>query len=200
MLKVGITGGIGSGKTTICKIFETLGIPIYYADARAKEIMHDNENVKQALLHLFGQEAYLSDGALNRPFISKKVFQNKSMLQQLNAIVHPAVLQDTINWFQTHQDKKYVLYEAAIMYESGSYKMLDKVITVFAPIEERIQRTIKRDNIDRKSVLDRMDKQLSEEEKMKKADYIIYNDHTQSLIEQVLATHNSLLELADIKN
>lgn len=200
MLKVGITGGIGSGKTTICKIFETLGIPIYYADTRAKEIMHDNENVKQALLHLFGQEAYLSDGALNRPFISKKVFQDKSMLQQLNAIVHPAVLQDTINWFQTHQDKKYVLYEAAIMYESGSYKMLDKVITVSAPIEERIQRTIKRDNVDRKAVLDRMDKQLSEEEKMKKADYIIYNDHTQSLIEQVLATHNSLLELADIKN
>lgn len=196
MLKVGITGGIGSGKTTVCKIFETLGIPIYYADVRAKEIMNDDDAVKEAIVQLFGQEAYQFDGTLNRPFISEKAFQNKILLQQLNAIVHPAVFNNTMQWYNKYQNEKYTLYEAAIMYESGSYKLLDKIITVYAPIEERILRTMKRDNIDRNAVLDRMDKQLSEDEKMQRADFIIYNDHSQLLINQVLTIHQQLISLA----
>lgn len=192
MLRVGITGGIGSGKTTVCQIFATLGIPIYYADVRAKELMVADAEVIQQIKSLFGDDAY-HKGQLNRKYIADRVFHDKNLLQQLNAIVHPAVFQDTLNWYQTHHDKAYTLYEAAIMYESGSYKLLDKIITVFAPLEDRIERTIQRDHISREEVLERIDKQLPEEEKMKRADFIIYNDHSQPLIEQVLTIHGQLL-------
>lgn len=196
MLKVGITGGIGSGKTTVCQIFATLGIPIYYADTRAKELMISDSDVIHQIKELFGASAYDENGLLNRKHIAEKAFTNKDLLQQLNAIVHPAVFQDTLVWYQTHHEIPYTLYEAAIMFESGSYKLLDKVITVFAPIEDRIERTMKRDNITRKEVLERIDKQLSEEEKIKRADFVIYNDHSQPLIEQVLTIHQQLLLLS----
>ncbi len=196
MLKVGITGGIGSGKTTVCQIFATLGIPIYYADTRAKELMISDSDVIHQIKELFGASAYDENGLFNRKHIAEKAFTNKDLLQQLNAIVHPAVFQDTLVWYQTHHEKPYSLYEAAIMFESGSYKLLDKVITVFAPIEDRIERTMKRDNITRKEVLERIDKQLSEEEKIKRADFVIYNDHSQPLIEQVLTIHQQLLLLS----
>lgn len=196
MLKVGITGGIGSGKTTVCQIFATLGIPIYYADTRAKELMISDSDVIHQIKELFGASAYDENGLFNRKHIAEKAFTNKDLLQQLNAIVHPAVFQDTLVWYQTHHEKPYTLYEAAIMFESGSYKLLDKVITVFAPIEDRIERTMKRDNITRKEVLERIDKQLSEEEKIKRADFVIYNDYSQPLIEQVLTIHQQLLLLS----
>ncbi len=196
MLKVGITGGIGSGKTTVCQIFATLGIPIYYADTRAKELMHTNIDVIQQIKKLFGESAYDDDGQLDRELIAKKAFHDKKILEELNSIVHPVVFQDTLDWYQTHHYKAYTLYEAAIMFESGSYKLLDKVITVFAPLEDRIIRTIKRDHISRNEVLKRIDKQLPEEEKMKRADFIIYNDHSQPLIEQVLTIHQQLISLA----
>lgn len=195
MLKVGITGGIGSGKTTVCKIFETLGIPVYYADDRAKKIMVSNADVIHQVKSLFGEESY-ENGQLNRKLIAEKAFNNKILLQQLNAIVHPAVFQDSFNWFQSHQDKHYVLYEAAIMFESGSYKLMDKTITVFAPIEDRIERTMKRDNITKEEVLERIDKQLAEEEKIKRADFVIYNDHSQPLIEQVLTIHQHIMVIS----
>lgn len=193
MLKVGITGGIGSGKTTVCQIFATLGIPIYYADTRAKELMIVDSDVIHQIKNLFGDDAYTPDGKLNRKHIADRAFTDKNLLQQLNAIVHPAVFQDTLAWYQTHHNQPYTLYEAAIMFESGSYKLLDKVITVFAPLEDRIQRTIQRDKISREEVLERMNKQLPEEEKIKRADFVIYNDHTESLIEQVLVIHRKLL-------
>lgn len=195
MIKVGITGGIGSGKTTVCKIFATLEIPVYYADVRAKELMISNSEVIQKIKKLFGKEAYDDNGQLNRKFIAEKAFSDKNLLQQLNDIVHPAVFQDTQNWFQTHKVKAYTLYEAAIMFESGSSKLMDKMITVFAPLEDRIARIIKRDDISREEVLARVDKQLSEEEKMKIADFIIYNDHSQPLIEQVLTIHQLLISI-----
>ena len=195
MLRVGITGGIGSGKSTVCKIFSTLGIPIYYADDRAKALMISDSNIIQQVKNIFGEDAYTENGELNRKFISQQAFKDKNLLQQLNAVVHPAVFQDTIDWYQTHHDKSYTLYEAAIMFESGSYKLLDKTITVFAPIEDRIERTIKRDNISRKEVEERIDKQMPEEEKIKMADYVIYNDHSQPLIEQVLAIHQELIAI-----
>lgn len=159
---------------------------------RAKEIMISESDVIHQIKQLFGDEAYNEDGNLNRKFIAEKAFNDKDLLQQLNAIVHPAVFQDTLNWFQTHHDKAYTLYEAAIMFESGSYKLMDKMITVFAPVEDRIARTIQRDNISRKEVLERIDKQLDEEEKIKRADFVIYNDHTTSLIEQVMKIHQEL--------
>ena len=193
MLKVGITGGIGSGKTTVCKIFETLGIPVYYADLRAKEIMNSDAEVILQVKQLFGEDAYSKSGELNRKFIAEKAFDNKDLLQKLNAIVHPAVFQDTLVWFQSHQDKPYTLYEAAIMFESGSYKFLDKVITVFAPLEDRIERTMKRDKLNKEEVMERINKQMPEEEKMKRADFVIYNDYSQPLIEQVLTIHRHII-------
>lgn len=195
MLKVGITGGIGSGKTTVCQIFATLGIPIYYADVRAKELMVSDADLIQQIKKLFGDNAY-HEGELNRKYIGEKAFHDKNLLQQLNAIVHPAVFQDTLNWFQTHHHKAYTLYEAAIMFESGSYKLMDKMITVFAPLEDRISRTMKRDHISRVEVLERVDKQMPEEEKMKRADFVIYNDHSQPLIQQVLTIHQQLISIA----
>ena len=196
MLKIGITGGIGSGKTTVCKIFETLKIPVYYADVRAKELMVSDFDVIQQIKKLFGEEAYTENGHLNRKLIGEKAFQDKNLLQQLNAIVHPAVFQDTLNWYQTYHDKVYTLYEAAIMFESGSYKLMDKMITVFAPLEDRIERIIKRDNISREEVLERVDKQLPEEEKISRADFVIYNDHSQPLIEQVLTIHRHIMVIS----
>lgn len=196
MLKVGITGGIGSGKTTVCKIFSTLGIPVYYADSSAKHLMHTDPDLIKRIKLLFGNAAYDGNGQLNRKWIAEKAFQDKNLLEQLNAIVHPAVFQDTLSWFRSHQDKPYTLYEAAIMFESGSYKLMDKMITVFAPKEDRIERTMKRDEISREDVLERIGKQLPEEEKMKRADFIIYNDHSQPLIEQVLTIHQQLLKIS----
>ncbi len=195
MLKVGITGGIGSGKTTVCQIFATLGIPIYYADVRAKELMVSDADLIQQIQKLLGENAYLN-GELNRKYIAEKAFHDKNLLQQLNTIVHPAVFQDTLNWFQTHHDKAYTLYEAAIMFESGSYKLMDKMITVFAPLEDRISRTMKRDHISREEVLERVDKQMLEEEKMKRADFVIYNDHSQPLIQQVLTIHEHIMVIS----
>ncbi|MDB5227352.1 MAG: dephospho-CoA kinase [Bacteroidota bacterium] len=193
MLKVGITGGIGSGKTTVCGIFSTLGIPVYYADIRAKELMISDEGLKNQITKLFGDEAYQPDGGLNTKFIAAKAFTGKTLLQQLNALVHPAVFNDSITWFQQHADKPYALYEAAIMFESGSNKMMDKMITVYAPEEDRISRIIARDKVGRVDVLERINKQLPEEEKIKRADFIIYNDETHPLIEQVMSIHEQLI-------
>jgi dephospho-CoA kinase len=196
MLKVGITGGIGSGKTTVCRIFETLGVSVYYADDRAKALMNKDENIRNRVIALFGMDAYLTDGQLNRKYIAERVFQNQPLLAQLNAVVHPAVFNDTQQWFMQHEDKPYTLYEAAILFESGSYLFLDKTITVFAPLEERVARTMKRDKASKEEVMERVAKQLPEEEKIKKADFVIYNDHSAPLIGQVLTIHQRLIELS----
>lgn len=195
MLKVGITGGIGSGKTTVCKLFETLGIPIYYADDRAKAIMITNEKLIAGLKAEFGNETYLDDGSLNRSYIAGIVFSDKSKLEKLNALVHPAVRIDGDNWFEAQSDKPYALKEAALHFETGGYKLLDKMITVFAPEKVRIERVMKRDNVTAEAVKARIDKQLPDSEKMKKADFVIYNDGSKSLIDQVLAIHQTLIAL-----
>lgn len=196
MVKVGITGGICSGKTTVCTIFETLGIPVYYADDRAKALMVSNKDIVRQIIATFGKASYFTDGSLNRKYISDIVFQDKNLLQQLNSIVHPIVFLDTEQWYHTHSHRPYTLYETAIMYESGSYKKMDKVITVFSPLETRVARTMQRDNCSREEVLVRINKQLPEEEKIQKADFVIYNDHSQPLIAQVLTIHQQLISLA----
>lgn len=191
MLKVGITGGIGSGKSTVCKIFEALGIPVYYADDRAKWLMVHHPALRHAITQLFGEQAY-EEEKLNRAYIAQIAFNNPKKLQKLNAIVHPAVHQDGVNWNNQQTGVPYTLKEAALIFESGSYKQLDKVITVFAPKELRIQRIMARDNSSREAIEARMSKQMPEEEKLERADFIIYNDGRQSLIKQVLAIHEQL--------
>ncbi len=193
ILKVGITGGIGSGKTTICKIFETLNIPVYYADDRAKWLMANDPDLVAKMKSLFGKEAYLETGTLNRKFISNKVFSDKSLLEKLNSIVHPAVFEDGNRWHESFIDVPYTLKEAALIFESGGYKLMDKMITVFAPKELRIQRVMKRDGVTKEAVEARINKQMPDEEKVKRADFVIYNDGRDLLINQVYAIHQELL-------
>jgi dephospho-CoA kinase len=184
MLKVGITGGIGSGKTTICQIFEMLNIPVYYADYQAKWLMQHDPELKNSIINNFGETAYQPDDTLNRAYIAKLVFADKKLLTVLNDLVHPAVFRDSERWF-SEQNSHYAIKEAALFYETGSYSQMDKMIVVTANQEERIKRVMQRDGVDRESVLARMDKQLPEEEKIAKADFVIYNDGRGLLIPKI---------------
>ena len=195
MLKVGITGGIGSGKTTVCRIFEMLNIPVYYADDRAKWLMQYDPDLKKNITDLLGNAAYLSDGKLDRAFVGKLVFNNKNLLTQLNQLVHPAVFLDGEKWF-ANQNSLYAIKEAALFYETGSYAQMDQMIVVTADREERIRRVMGRDTLTREAVEARMDKQLPEAEKIKKADFVIYNDGRELLIPKVLETDRKLRSLA----
>ena len=195
-LRVGITGGIGSGKSMVCSLFEVLNTPVYYADVRAKALMTEDPVLVARIKSLLGEEAYLADGTLNRPYISALVFRDKEKLGALNAIVHPAVFEDCEQWQNSQQQAPYTLKEAALLFESGSNKGLHKVIVVTAPLELRIQRVMSRDNTSREAVLDRMKNQWPESEKIKVADFIINNDGVQLLIPQVWQLHRELLKLS----
>ncbi|MFD2513894.1 dephospho-CoA kinase [Pontibacter locisalis] len=196
MLKIGITGGIGVGKTIISRMFALLGVPIYDSDARAKWVMRHDEGLQQELIDAYGVEAFTGEGELNRTFLAKIVFNNPQRLQQLNALVHPHVRNDFFKWVAMHADKPYVIKEAALMYESEAWKQIDKMIAVFAPLDVRIKRLLHRDKhrteADISAIIER---QLSEEEKMARADHVIFNDDQQLVIPQVLALHDHFLSL-----
>ncbi|QCR24085.1 dephospho-CoA kinase [Pontibacter sp. SGAir0037] len=195
MLKVGITGGIGVGKSIVCRMFEHLGIPVYDADTRAKWVMLHDEPLKHELVQAFGAEAYNEAGELNRSYISGIVFKNPERLAQLNSLVHPRVRNDFSMWVAANQNAPYIIKEAALMYESEAWRQIDKMIAVFAPKDVRIKRLLIRDTHRTEADIQAiMDKQLREEEKMARADYIIYNDDHQLLIPQVLKLHEQLLE------
>lgn len=194
MLKIGLTGGIGSGKTTVARIFEVLGIPVYYADDAAKRVMVDNQDLKLAIINEFGKDAY-NNGNLNRQYISDLVFNNEERIQKLNSLVHPSTIKDASEWFQK-QTSPYVIKEAALIFESGSHKALDYVIGVKSPVDLRIQRAMLRDHISSEQVKARMDKQMDEEEKIRLCDYVIINDEQEMLIPQVLALHEKFLKIA----
>lgn len=198
-LQVGVTGGIGSGKTTVCRLFEVLGIPVYYADERAKQLMVEDETLVRQIREAFGEEVYAGDGQLNRSYLSDIVFNNPDKLKLLNALVHPAVGRDSRRWHEEQTDAPYTLREAALIFESGSFRQLDKVIAVTAPKELRMERVMRRDQVDREAVEARMKNQMPEEEKVKRADYVIYNDGRHSLIRQVWVIHQALLDMTRIE-
>ncbi len=191
MLRIGLTGGLGSGKSTVAHIFEVLGIPVYYADAASKRLMNDDEKVKADVQNAFGKEVY-PDGKLNRKYLSEIVFKDEKKLELLNSIVHPATLQDADEWMKK-QTSPYAIKEAALIFESGSNKFLDFVIGVRSPLTLRLQRAIKRDNISGEEAMLRINKQMNEEEKINLCDFVIVNDEQQMIIPQVLALHKSLL-------
>lgn len=202
-LRTGITGGIGSGKTTVCRIFETLGIPVYYADARAKWLIENEPALRKAIVQLLGDEAYTPDGAYNRRYVADQVFGNPVKLAALNALVHPAVERDSLAWHESAgvSGAPYTLKEAALMIESGSHRHLDALIVVTAPEEIRIHRVTQRDGSDAESVRARIRNQLPESEKIALADYLIVNDGSRLLLPQVLEIHRHLLARAGgIKN
>ena len=193
--KVGITGGIGSGKTTVCKLFEQLGVPVYYADDRAKYLMQHEHHLIDEIKKHFGAEVY-TDGQLNRKQLSEKVFKDKAKLAILNSLVHPAVFHDVAMWMAEQEEKKqpYSLKEAALLVETGSYKDLDKLIVVTAPLDIRIKRVSERDSINSDEVMARVKNQLPEAEKVKLADFVIKNDaDLEHLQKQVIAIHEQLL-------
>jgi len=193
--RIGITGGIGSGKTTVCQIFETLGIPVYYADDWAKWLISNEGDLKKGIVEIFGPEAYTPDGAYNRPFVAKVVFKNKQKLAALNALVHPAVEHHSRSWHEAQAvlGVPYTLKEAALIIESGSHQFLDFLIVVTAPEALRIQRVVQRDGVTEEQVLARMASQMSEVEKLALADFVIVNDGTQALIPQVWRIHRAIL-------
>lgn len=197
MLKVGITGGIGSGKTTVCRIFEVLGIPVFYADNAAKSVMHTDTLLRQDIVDGFGKDSYFDTGELNRKHISAIVFNDKEQLAKLNALVHPAVFRAFDTWVALQKNVPYVLKEAALLFESDSYKMCDRSILVKSPEALRIARIIARDNTTAEEVRLRMNRQFTDEQKEKLADHIIINDEEMLLIPQVLELHQHFLSLSD---
>lgn len=192
MLKIGITGGIGSGKTTVAKVFEVLGIPVYYADEAAKEIMHKNEPLKQQLIFHFGKDTYV-DGKLNRKHLSSIVFADKEKLELLNSLVHPVTIAEAEQWFK-QQQSPYVLKEAALLFESGAAEGLDYIIGVTAPVTVRIKRVMDRDGVTADEVKKRILNQIDETIKIRLCDFIIHNDEQQMILPQVLQLHEELLK------
>lgn len=192
MLRIGITGGIGSGKSIASRLFQALGAPVYDADSRARWLMENDDELRRHLTAAFGPRTYDAAGRLNRPLLAGTVFNNPSLLAQLNALVHPRVGTDFEHWAaaQAQAGYAYVLKEAALLFEAGSYKQLDHIITVFAPLLVRQARVLRRDP--HRSLADVqaiMAKQLGEDEKMQRADHVLTNDDVRPLLPQVLALH-----------
>ncbi|MBL7951028.1 MAG: dephospho-CoA kinase [Flavobacteriales bacterium] len=194
MIRVGLTGGIGSGKTTVARVFRTLGIPVFEADAEGRRVLSEDQGVIQAVAQRFGH-GVLEDGRLDRAALAKIVFEDAGALKDLNAIVHPAVREGFQRW-AGEQRTPYVMMESAIMLESGSSKLMDRVVLVTAPEELRIQRVVARDAVQPAQVKARMDSQVSEEQRTTIAHHVIHNDDLQLVIPQVLAVHETLLKFA----
>lgn len=185
MIKVGITGGIGSGKTTVCKVFRVLGIPVFEADTTAKQLMNTDAELRKNLIGLFGTAVYQPDQTIDRKYLAGIVFTNPSLLAQLNELVHPVVRKAFEEWYLI-QHSPYVLHEAAILFESGFYHMMDKTITVVTSEKQRIERVVKRDRLTVELVKQRMKNQWSDDEKIKLADFVIGNNDRELIIPQIV--------------
>lgn len=197
MLKIGLTGGVGSGKTTVSKIFLSLGIPVFYADGIAQKIMNEDQSIKQKIISLFGKDAYTE--TLNRKYIADIVFKDAFKLEQLNALIHPLTINAANEWMQ-QQTAPYIIKEAALMFEAGASTNLDYVIGVYAPQPLCISRVIKRNNFTREQVLERMNNQIDETIKMKLCDFVIVNNEQEALLPQVLKLHEKFLSVNSNNN
>ena len=193
-LRVGLTGGMGSGKTTVAAVFAALGIPVYSADDAAKRLMNEDESLKAQLIEKFGENTY-TNGLLNRAHLAAEVFTDKDKLTLLNSIVHPATIADGEKWMR-QQTTPYAIKEAAIIFESGSQRYLDYIIGVDAPVTLRIYRSMKRDHLSKEEVNARLNRQMDDAIKMKLCDFVINNNGQQAVLPQVMALHEQLLTLA----
>ena len=188
-LQIGITGGIGSGKSVVCKLFSCLGIPVYNADSRAKWLTNHNPQIIESIIALLGSESYTKEGFYNTSYVSSLVFKNDDLLKKLNAIIHPVVMQDTTDWVESHARSPYVVKEAAIMNRAGDGNALDYVVVVEAPLELRVARILQRDKRSEEEIRSIVKRQVSDDERKQVADFFIYNDEESALIPQVLKLH-----------
>lgn len=194
MLRIGLTGGIGSGKTTVARIFQSLGIPVYSSDLEAKRLMREDASIREAIRNEFGEDVF-SNHLPDTRKLASIVFQNPEKLEKLNQIIHPATIADAKAWMLKHK-APYVLKESALLFESGAADGLDLVIGVYAPKALRIQRVMQRESADRETVLARMKRQIDEELKRRLCDRVIINDEQQPLLQQVLNLHQELIGLS----
>lgn len=187
MLRVGLTGGIGSGKSTVAKVFELLGIPVYYADDATKQLMNTNPGLRTSILEHFGSDAYVNN-ELNRKYLASVVFADKEKLDLLNSLTHPVTIRDADEWM-SRQTSPYVIKEAALLFESGAAAHLDTIVGVYAPQHIRVKRVMERDGLNAEEVIKRISRQIDEEMKMKLCDHVITNNEQELLLPQVLALH-----------
>lgn len=194
MIKLGITGGIGSGKSTVSEIFSLCNVPVYIADTESKRLVATSPVIKEKLINIYGKELF-EGGVLNKALLASHIFNDKAKLEQVNAIIHPEVEKDFKEWVINHAHNPVIAHEAAILFESGFNKLVDKIVMVYTPLEIRLERTMKRDHTTREKVLERIHNQMPDEEKAKLSDFVIVNDGAHSLIEQVL---NILKQVKDL--
>lgn len=190
-MKLGVTGGIGSGKTTVCRVFNVLGIPVFSADPAANKIIDTNADIIRGINSLAGKDLY-PNGSLDRSLLASMIFNDKSFLGKINSLVHPVVFDNFKRWAK-EQNAPYVIMEAAILFESGASKLVDKVVTIIAPMEERMERVIKRNKLSRDQVMDRINNQMDDESKTKLSDYIIHNSENDMIIPAILKIHEDIL-------
>lgn len=197
-MKLGVTGGIGSGKTTVCRIFNVLGVPVFDADKAAKQIMDTDKNMMTSLNSIVGKDLYLT-GTLNRTELAKLIFNNTTLLAKVNSLVHPAIY-DLFKGWVTEQNTPYVILEAAILFESGGTKHLDRILSVVAPVEDRIKRVIKRNSLTKEEVLDRIRNQMEDEARIKLSDYVIVNSENEMIIPSIMRIHTEILNSINTVN
>jgi len=197
-LKLGVTGGIGSGKTSVCKVFTVLGIPVFSADRIAREIMDSDENIKEKINSIAGADLY-SNGCLDRMALASLIFNNNRLLEKVNSLIHPLVFDHFISWEKT-QIAPYVIMEAAILFESGASKLVDKIATIVAPEEERVNRVTMRNKLSRQQVHDRMKNQMDDASRIKLSDYVIHNSENDMIIPVILGIHEDILKSLKIVN
>ncbi|MCX2744660.1 dephospho-CoA kinase [Mangrovivirga sp. M17] len=190
---IGVTGGIGAGKSTVCKIFSALSVPVYDADSRAKALLHTDSELKKKIIEAFGEESYNDDGTPNRAYLAGQVFSDEEKTKVINSLVHPAVGKDFQKWVDQNNNHDYLIKEAALLFEAGSYKSLDFVIHVSVPKNDRLNRVLIRDpERSKEQVLDIMDRQWGEGKKKKLADLVVFNDNKQSVLQPIIKLHDQL--------
>jgi dephospho-CoA kinase len=195
-LKLGITGGIGSGKTTICKVFAVLGIPVFSADDEAKRIQDNDRNLQIKINTIAGKDLF-PDGKLDRTELARLIFSNKELLEKVNSLIHPAVFRSFREW-EKKQNSPYSIMEAAILFESGAFKMMDRIVAVVTPMEERIERLLSGNKFSREQIIERIKNQIDDESRIKKSDFIIFNSENDMIIPSVLGIHGEMLKLYNL--
>jgi dephospho-CoA kinase len=195
VLKLGVTGGIGSGKTTVCKVFGVLGIPVFSADDEAKRIQDNDRDIQIKINSIAGKDLFYS-GMLDRNELARIIFSNKELLEKVNSLIHPAVFRSFAEWVKK-QDSPYLIMEAAILFESGAFRLMDRIVTVVTPLEERIERLLSGNRLSREQIIERIKNQIDDESRVKQSDFVISNSENDMIIPAIVGIHEEMLKLCN---